>query len=199
MIKNHGEVCKISWIMEWYYVHLLLRFTLVVESNSMNGSKWCLMDPNWQTEVIGAYPLICWHVPYACASSKVKVLLCFEWLSAVHMVVVLCEAAIVLQSKSIKLFRDAAAGPNLSLTTDHMCLSCSLDCGGCIQWSGCRNCFWLCLLLLLTLHWCRFPFHMQDMILTRSYCRVSSLAITSVDGCCLYIIIHNSISCRTWL
>ena len=40
----------------------------------------------------------------------------FEWLSAVHMVV--CEVAIVLQSKSIKLFRDSATGPNLSLTTD---------------------------------------------------------------------------------
>ena len=41
-----------------------------------------------------------------------------KWLSVVHMVV--CEAAIVLQSKSIKLFRDAATGPNLSFTTDHM-------------------------------------------------------------------------------
>ena len=54
----------------------------------------------------------------------------FKWLSVVHMVV--CEVAIVLQSKYIKLFRDAATGPNLSLTTDHMCLSCFLD-FDCIQ------------------------------------------------------------------
>ena len=36
---------------------------------------------------------------------------------------VVCEAAIVLQSESIKLFRDAATGPNLSLTTD-LCAYC---------------------------------------------------------------------------
>ena len=42
----------------------------------------------------------------------------------------MCEAAIVLQSKSIKLFSDVATGPNLSLTTDHMYLSHSLDFGG---------------------------------------------------------------------
>ena len=118
--------------------------------------------------------------------------------SCAHVVVVLYEVATVLQSKSITVFRDTATGPNLSLTTDHMCLSCSLN-FGCIQWSRCRNCLWLCLLLLSTLHPCRCPFHMQDMILVRSYYRLSSLAITSVDGCCLYIIIHSGISCRTWL
>ena len=42
-------------------------------------------------------------------------------ISYAHVVVVLCEVAIVLQSKSIKLFRDSATGPNLSLTTAHMC------------------------------------------------------------------------------
>ena len=40
---------------------------------------------------------------------------------------VMCEAAIVLQSKSIKL---VATGPNLSLPTDHMFLSHSMDFGG---------------------------------------------------------------------
>ena len=54
----------------------------------------------------------------------------FKWLSVVHLV--MCETAIVLQSKSIKMFRDAPTGPNLSLTTDHMCLSPSLE-FGCIQ------------------------------------------------------------------
>ena len=40
------------------------------------------------------------------------------------------EVAIVLLSKFIKLYRGIATGPNLSLTTDHMSLSCSLDFGG---------------------------------------------------------------------
>ena len=106
----------------------------------------------------------------------------YKWVSVVHLV--MCEAAIVLQSKFIKLFRDVATGPNLSLTTDHIFLSHSLDFGH-IQWSKCRNCSRLNLLLLLTLHPCRFPFHIQVMILARSYYRLSSLAITSVDGCCL--------------
>ena len=66
-------------------------------------------------------------MPYAHASSKVKELLCLRGLPVVHMVV--CEVAIVLQSKSIKIFRDSATGPNLSLTTDHMCLLHSLDFG----------------------------------------------------------------------
>ena len=63
-----------------------------------------------------------------CASFyKGESVIVFKWLSVVQTVV--CEVAIVLQSKSIKLFRDAATGPNLSLTTDHMCLSHSLDFG----------------------------------------------------------------------
>ena len=41
----------------------------------------------------------------------------------------MCEAAIVLLSKFIKLYRCVATGPNLSLTTDHMSLSHSLDLG----------------------------------------------------------------------
>ena len=110
-----------------------------------------------------------------------------KWLSVVHLVK--WEVAIVLQSKSIKLFRDVATGPDQSLATDHMFSLCFLDSGG-IQGSRCRNCFRQCLLLLSTLHPCRFPFHMQDIILARSYYRQSSLAVASVDGCCLHIIIH---------
>ena len=49
-----------------------------------------------------------------------------------HVLVVLCEMAIVLQSKSINLFRDAVIGPILRLTTNHMCLLFSLDFGICI-------------------------------------------------------------------
>ena len=40
---------------------------------------------------------------------------------------VICQVAIALQRKSNKVCRDVAAGPNLSLTTDYMSLSCSLD------------------------------------------------------------------------
>ena len=193
IMKNLLEVCRMSWIMEWYYMHLHPRFILTVESSSVNGSKWWLMDPI----------RIKWHVStdlLACAICmcffKGMCVIVFKWLSVVHMLV--CEAVIVLQSKCIKLFRDTATGPNLSFTTDHMCLLHSLD-FGCIQWFGWWNCFWLCLLLLSTVCPCRFPFHTQVITLTRSYYRLSSLSVTSVDGCCFYIIIHNSILHRTWL
>ena len=63
------------------------------------------------------------HAMYTCFF-KVERVIVFKWLSVVHLV--MCEAAIVLQSKSMKLFRDAATGPNLSLTTD--------PCAYCIPW-----------------------------------------------------------------
>ena len=171
----------------------LLRFILSVESNSVNVSKWCLLDPIRSKWCMSIDLLVC--AICACLFKGERVIVC-KCISVVHMV--MCEVAIILQSKFIKLFRGVATGPNLSRTTDHVFLLCFLDFGG-IQWSGCRNCFRLYLLLLFTLHPCRFLFHMQDMILMRSYYRLSSLAVTSVDGCCLYIIIHNSISHRTWL
>ena len=176
-------------------------FILVSESISMKMSKWCLMDPNCCTEGSDACPLICGVMPSVHAFFKgEKVLLFCNWLSrCAHVLVVLYEVAIVLQSKSINLFRDAATGQILSLATNHMCLLCSLDFGICIQWSGCMNCFWLYFLLLLILHPCRFSFHMQAMILMRYYYRLSNLDVSCVDGCCLYIIIHNSMSHRTWL
>ena len=46
-----------------------------------------------------------------------------------------------------------------------------------------------CLLLTSTLHLCRSMLYMQAMILMRS-CRLWGLAIASVDGWCLYIIIQ---------
>ena len=100
--------------------------------------------------------------------------------------------------KFIKLYIGVASGPNLSLAIDHMFLLHFLD-FAVIQWSLCRNCSGWNLLLLSTLHLCRFSFNMQLMILMRSNYRLSSLAIASVDGCCLYIVIHNNTSCRTWL
>ena len=54
-------------------------------------------------------------------------------ISCAYVVIVLFEVAVVLQSKSINLFRDAVTGVNLSQTTDHMCLLHSLEFGGCIQ------------------------------------------------------------------
>ena len=158
------------------------------------------MCPNdaWliQSKVSDACPLIYWHVPYVHASSKMKELICMEGYQWYTWWCV----KLLLSSKvsPSKLFRYVASGPNLNLSTDHMFLLHSLDVGH-IQWSRCRNCSRLNLLLLLTFCPCRFPFHMQVMILTRSYYRLSSFVIASVDGCYLYIIIHNSISCITWL
>ena len=158
------------------------------------------MCPNnaWliQSKVSGMCPLICWCMSYVCASSKVIQLLCingYQWYTWWCV-----KWLLSFKVSPSNCFRDVATDPNLSLTTDHIFLLHSLDfCG--IQLPGCRNCFRLYLLPLSTLHLCRFPFYMQVMILMRSYHGLFSLAVTSVDGCCLYIIIHNNISCRTWL
>ena len=63
-------------------------------------------------------PLIFWQMPYVCA---------FKGDCTIQLCICGNKVAIVLQGKSIQLFRVAATGPNLSLTTDHMCLSCFLD------------------------------------------------------------------------
>ena len=80
------------------------------------------MDPvrnRWHSSIDLFIDAIC-----ACFFKGESVIV-FKWLSVVGMVV--GEVAIVFQIKSIKLFRDAATGPNLSLITDNMCLSHSLD------------------------------------------------------------------------
>ena len=197
-----GDICKVSWITEWCQGHRFLSlywFPKVSAWRDLNGAWW--IQSGGQKEVIHVlWSMSTWLLCMLLQRQKL-VLFCNWLLSCTHVLVVLCEAAIVLQSKSINLFRDAATGPILSLTTNHVCLSCALDFdfGICIQWSRCRNCFWLCLLLLLTLCPCRLPFHTQVMIPTRPCYRLASLAVASVDGCCLYIIIHNSMSCRAWL
>ena len=147
-MKNHVKVCRMSWIMEWYYIHLLLRFIWAVENNSVNGSIWSLVDPSWWTEVSGMYPLICWCMPlqrqkcycvlngyqlYTCGGSGV-------WSNY-------CPSKQVYQT----VFRDSATGPNISLTTDHICLLCSLD-FGCVQWSR-----WKELLLTVPIASVNFP------------------------------------------
>ena len=67
------------------------------------------------------------HSICTCIFKGEKIIVC-KWVSVVHLV--MCEVAIVLQSKSINLFRGGATGPNLSHTTDHMFLMHSLDFGG---------------------------------------------------------------------
>ena len=67
------------------------------------------------------------HAICACIFNGERFIVC-KWVSVVHLV--MCEVAIVFQIKSIKLFRDVATGPNLSLTIDHKFLLCSLDFGG---------------------------------------------------------------------
>ena len=67
------------------------------------------------------------HAICMCDFKDERVIVC-KWVSVVHLVI--CKVAIVLQSKSIKLLGYVATGPNLSHTTDHMFLSCSLDFGG---------------------------------------------------------------------
>ena len=189
---------KVDIITDWCWVHILWVYISVWKyqceevqmvldgSKLMNRCKWHMSFDLWACTICACF----------CKGESVIVL----WLNirCAHVVVVLCKAAIVLQNKYINFFRDVATGPTLSLTTNHMRSLHSLISGISIQWSECRSCIWLCLLLLSTLYLYRFQFHTQVMILARSYKRLSILAITSVDGCCLYIIIHNSMSHRTW-
>ena len=65
------------------------------------------------------------------------------------------------------------------------------------QWSSCRKCFWQNQLLTVTLWPHSFSYPVQVMILMGSYW-VFNLASTSVDGCCLYIIINNGMSWWSW-
>ena len=103
---NHGMLLCTS----------LLRFILRVESNSMNVSKWCMMDPIRSKLCMSIDPLV--HAICTCVFKGERVIV-FKWSSVVHLV--MCEVAFVIQSKSIKLFRDVATGPNLSLITGPIC------------------------------------------------------------------------------
>ena len=89
------------------------------------------------------------------------------------------------------------SGQILSLTTSHLFLLHSQDCGFSGQWSGWRNYFWQSWLLTMTFQSQNNLFHMQVMIQMRSY-KFFNCAFTSVDGCYLYIIIQNSMSQWDW-
>ena len=193
-MKNLLEVCRIGWIKEWYYVHLHLRFILTAEHSNLNGYKWCLMNSNWWTVVSGVCTLICCHMPYA--SSKVTVVLCLNgyWLYTWQCV------------KWLMSFKASLSNCLGILQLEQTYVWKETICAYHIPWilvvfndPDAWTAFKLCLFLLWTLFPCRFLFHIQDMILTRSYYILSTLATASVDGCCLYIMIHSSVSYRTWL
>ena len=175
---------------------------IMMHEHFMWGLYWevkvtALIYPNdvWliQSRISGACPLICWCLSYVHVSSKMKELMCVNGYLWWHV-----KWLLYFKVSPSNCLGDVVIGPNLSLSTDHMSLSYSLDFDG-VQWSRCRTCSGLNLLLLSTLHPCRFPFYMQVIILMRSDYRLSSLAVTSVYGCCLYIVIHNSILHRSWL
>ena len=147
-MKNLPEV---SWITEWWYVHIFsgLYWKLKVPLLMCPNDTWLI-----QSEVSGVCPLICWHVTYACATSKVKEILCingYQWYT--WWCVKQLFSFNVSPSNYLGMLQLV---PTKGQTTDNMFLSCSLDFSG-MRWSRCRNCFRLNLLLLLSLCSCRFP------------------------------------------
>ena len=187
-------------ITEWYEMHNSLVYMGIWKHQHEESSKLCLMDMRWWSKPL-AHILWCTGMCLLfCVynSSKVKILCSLsvnlECTCLYHRI----NWLLSFNFKSVISLRDAVTGSILSLTTNHVCSLCSLDFGYCIQWSGFRNCFQWCLLLLLTLHLCRFSVSYTVHDLTRSYNWLSSLGIASVDWCCLYIIIHNSMLQRTW-
>ena len=65
------------------------------------------------------------------------------------------------------------------------------------QWSGYRNLFWQCRLLTVTVWPCSLSFKVQVMILVGSSVFFNHTS-ASLDGCCLYIIIHYGILWWDW-
>ena len=108
----------------------------------------------------------------------------------------LCEVAIAIQDTSIKSSWGVISGPILSLTTDIVYISVF---PGFWKWIPMIHMQELLMTAsTVSLCPCRYSLHTQVMILMRS-CGLVGPAITSVEGCCLYIIIHNSILHGTWL
>ena len=156
---------------------------MISESIFVKRLKWVLMIQNWYQST---WPLMCGCMWYVHCSSKVNRHYCsiIGWSGY-------CHSRYIYQL----IHRGATAG---SILQQIICtLSCSLDLDVLSNDlhagipNDCVCCFcWLCP--------CRFLFHMLVMIPVRS-CSLFGLAITSVEGCCLYIIIHNSILHQTWL
>ena len=97
---NFGVICKVSWITEWCYVHNFLGLYWYPKVSVWRGSNgaWCI-----QTVVQKEVMHVLWSVGVCLLHMHLqrwKVLLFCNWLSTcAHGLVVLCEAAIVLQSK----------------------------------------------------------------------------------------------------
>ena len=132
---------------------------------NLRVTVWMCPNNVWwiQSKVGGTYPFICWCMPYVHASSKVKEALClngYQWYTW------WCVKWLLSFKTSLSYCLGMLQMFQTCLSTDPHLLIHSLDVGG-IQWSRCRNCFWLYLLFLLTLSPCRFWFHIQDMILVR--------------------------------
>ena len=81
-------------------------------------SDGCLIDPIKSKWCMSIDLLV--HAICTCVFKGERINV-YKWVSVVQLV--MSEVVIVLQSKSIKLFRDVATGPKLSLTTDHMFFS----------------------------------------------------------------------------
>ena len=116
------NLSEVSWITEWYYVHLFwgLYWELKVTVSMCQNDAWWI-----QSEVSGMCPLICWHMQYAHASSKVKEWLCvngyqwYTWWCAKWLL-----SFKVSPSNHLGMVQLVKM---LNLTTDHMFLSCALD------------------------------------------------------------------------
>ena len=115
-------ILQVSWIVEWCYVHILLGLYWCPKV-----SVWRGVDGAWWIQTIVQKEVMCilWLVGVCLLCMLLqsqKVLLICNWSSrCTHVVGVLYEVAIVLWSKSINLYRDAATGQTLSLTTNHTC------------------------------------------------------------------------------
>ena len=106
------NLLEVSSITEWYYEHFIwvLYWEVKVTVSMCSHDAW--LDQFGES---GACPLICWHMPYVCASSKMKELMCtngYPWWCV--------KQLLSFKVSPSKLFTNVATGPNLSLTTDHM-------------------------------------------------------------------------------
>ena len=184
---DHGN----KWLLFFNYKSVI---SLSVKESQFAFDGFELVDPSqWHM----SFDVVA-HDSCTCVSSKVKNFCSLSVNLEVHMVDHGNKWLLFFNYKSVISLRDAVAGPILSLTTNHVCSSCFQDFGSFYPMIQLQELL-LTVLVASVNTLFRFPFHMQVMILIRSYNRLCTLAITSVDGCCLYIIIHNSMLPRTWL
>ena len=159
-------------------IWILLMFYTGFEGIIVNCTWWGKMSQSLWRSILC---LKIWCVPVIYWTSKGKVI---DQL-------LLC---ILLFCSILKLLLLYAVS-NLSLVAEVMTFLCPLDFGWFFQWPLYRDFQWLWLLLTLTL----WPCTRHSIAILMRSCRFGFLAITSIDGCYLYIIIHNCILHVTWL